>query len=450
MKRYICLGLTLVFFGGCCNSGCKTSLLDRFRSTPRSVRQVANVSQCGCSHCAQQQTARFATAENSADCGCEEAVSVSQSSSILVDSYASQPPKQQVENVARPELEPGKSSRYYEGKAKAASRKNDYKPEVQYEFLKPKTDESGFLTSEKLVKPLEIPVASEPETNLPLDIVNTEIEEDDVPFVPISIIPISNKKEVPTPVILDEVTPEPFEQFNMSDEPDVELPAMVEKPLGPIVLKARPVQNHRVNDARINDAHVNDARVPVENHASVADSSAIDGFGLPVKGDVYFRSLPSLDGRQQPTSQFSTSPYGAIKSRLETKSPNAITPLENLDVDSKSQFTPLPDDPTHRDKVTTTARNHRLIEVPAKATKLKRIPKPIEMIRLSATTAPVTNAGNGVNALANFRMESAVIKRSSDTGSFGSGLTQPEIASDKLHSSVPLLRASARLITVDR
>ena len=427
MKRFICLGLTLAVFGGCCNSGCKPSLLDWLRAPKFVSQRNCQESQCGCNHCADSGSNGVCFAEVSSDCGCDVTINAPEiASTVLSDRYAD---RGHIEIPARPPLETTISSRY--------------KPNVASEFVapkihEPKLDESEFLNTAKLNK-------SEPEEVVD-SVIENEVDrqleselEETVPFIPLKarplkIIPISSKKEVPSPVILDEVTPEPYGQFDAFIEPDVDLPAAVEiTPLGPVVLKARPVQNHRVNDARVREA---------KNRISTRNINDVDRFGLPSNGPIHFQELPEIGSDQSETPY-----YDVIKSGLETSESRLNFPLFVPPEAVKPTLVPNPKAQPQSDSFTSKIKHHTLIEVPAKTTPLKAIEKPLEIMRLSARTELDPKAGK---AVANFKMTSPIIRRTmnADTGSLNWDRT--EVASETLHSRVPMLKASAKLITIDR
>ena len=88
---------------------------------------------------------------------------------------------------------------------------------------------------------------------------------------------------------------------------------------GPVVLKARPVANHRVNDRRSLERSVFKA------------SNQTDVYGLPTDRSVQFSELPPMD--------FGTRPRPASFQRNEAEAPPAAPPakhIEALDVEDKT------------------------------------------------------------------------------------------------------------------
>ena len=88
-----------------------------------------------------------------------------------------------------------------------------------------------------------------------------------------------------------------------------------------------------------------------------------------------------------------------------------------------------------------------MVEVPITPAKLKPIQKPIELLRM---TARPTNDPDAGKAVANIRMRPVIIKKGGKVDLDDSVWQKANMASQDLHSHVPMLKASAKLITVER
>ena len=376
MNRLLCLGMTLVVFCGCCSkSGNSPRLFSHF-----SRNQVERPSGCGCDYCIQgpQSGAVQHFAEGSADCGCDEIVNTigSPTNQYVTPLITTVPLNvEQAKPVAKlPE------------------------PVLTPEIVEPKSDDSQFLDSLKLEKPSKV----------------IEDNFDNAPIIPLHAIPAPLERDN-----LGETDPEPVKEI---EEPTRVAQVFDEPPRREIVLKARPVQSHTVNDAR-------------QKAAELANNQ-LDRFGLPVKGRVEFTELPAMDPVAE--SDAHSTYYNMIKTNKSHDS-KAILPSATLES--------VPPRPWINEANTSGIKHHSMVEVPITPAKLKPIQKPIELLRM---TARPTNDPDAGKAVANIRMRPVIIKKGGKVDLDDSVWQKANMASQDLHSHVPMLKASAKLITVER
>ncbi len=377
MNRLLCLGMTLVVFCGCCS---KSGNSQRRLFSHFSKKQVERPSGCGCAYCKQgAQSGVQHFAEASADCGCDEIVGTI---GLPTNQYvAPLPPPFQ------PEVEQAKA-------LPVAKLPEPVSPPV--EVVAPKTDDSQFLDSLKLEKAKDV----------------IEDNFDNAPIIPLHAIPPITKDD------LGEAAPEPVKEI---EEP-TRVAQVFDDSSREIVLKARPVQSHTVNDAR-------------QKAAELANKQ-LDRFGLPVKGRVEFKELPEMDPVAE--SDAHSIYYNMIKTP-KSHNPKAILPSTTLDR--------VPPRPWINEANTSGIKHHSMVEVPITPAKLKPIQKPIEVLRM---TARPTNDPDAGKAVANIRMRPVVIKKGGKVDLDDSVWQKANMASQDLHSHVPMLKASAKLITVER
>ena len=162
--------------------------------------------------------------------------------------------------------------------------------------------EVGTFEIPDLLKPLsEIEPAEEvaPEEFLPTETPKVAIPQESTPYVEPSVerapeIEQSNPRLAAEPGFL---SPRGLtsSKKEMSEEPPKSEQERIVKSddTGPIVLKARPVKNHKVNNQRLSNL-----RVPKRRAAIVTNRT--DAYGLPVDSSIQFVELPPLDNSTRP------------------------------------------------------------------------------------------------------------------------------------------------------
>ena len=142
----------------------------------------------------------------------------------------------------------------------------------------------------------------------------------------VKAFPASSKKQV-QPKLLDEVVPQPYGGMNENEANEASetlLPAkrLETKTEDLIVLKARPVTRHIVNNAKTTNVNAAPERV--------AQANRLDQFGLPLDQSIEFSDLPPVDGSVPARKvQFQNGP--------DAVSPSDLPQLPTLQWDDENQ-----------------------------------------------------------------------------------------------------------------
>ena len=282
---YLLLSLSLVVMSGCaCDKNCRLPLLSKvFGTRTANTSAESNVSSCGCDYCRQQSESPVETSEQLAP----------------ITNISAEPP--QYEYVSEPVQELPVLQPIQNNDVNSFSDDLILQSPIQVEPVQQSTPEiqfknpqelEGFLVPDNSPSDIVVPDNSapllEPSNNLPGMIEpETDFETSilESPKPKIKAIPISS------PTILNSVKPEPHKV--MSEEEAIEtsttpLPAAAEPVGQPLVLHARPVLNHRINNQK-----------PTNTHWSVADASSLDQYGLPNSATIQFQELPPINQDQQ-------------------------------------------------------------------------------------------------------------------------------------------------------
>jgi hypothetical protein len=257
----------------------------------------------------------------------------------------------------------------------------------------------------------------------------------------VKALPASTSKRVMEPHVMDDAAPAPPQAHEDSGSLDLNptpLPAVKEISTLPIVLKARPVERHLLNDRR------NENVDTMQRHTSVADASHLTPPQLRPTEKVRFEELPKIEDAQP------VQPLELPKDETED------LPLETEDSLS-SEETP-PNDP-----LTATSYELPLPETilrarPAADALTNDVPPPRawftgqrqqrpSILRLHAVTPPDPNANHP--SIASFDMAAPVIVHGVHPG-FAPPKVDPESDENRQQAVRPVLKAKTERKTVER